>query len=146
MYVPSFDRHIRLMKDQLKLNSWKKLVDLGCGDAKAMRFFAKTFWLQCDGYELQRFPYLYGKLINFVLWYKNLTLYRQDFSQANLKHYDYIYVYLLPQQMAQIESWIFSHISSDAIIISNSFQFAQHKPYQTIDNKQGKPNVFLYRQ
>jgi len=145
MYVPSFNRHIRLMKDQLKLISWKKLVDLGCGDAKAMRFFAKTFWLQCDGYELQRFPYLYGKLINFVLWYKKLTVYRQDFSQANLKRYDYIYVYLLPQQMAHIESRIFKHISDNAIIISNSFQFAVHKPYKVIKDKKGKPSIFLYK-
>lgn len=145
MYVPSFNRHIRLMKDQLKLNSWKKLVDLGCGDGKAMRFFAKTFWLQCDGYELQRFPYLYGKLINFIFWYRTLTLYRQDFSQANLKHYDYIYVYLLPQQMAQIESRIFKHISTHAIIISNSFQFAKHTPYKVIKNAKGKPSIFLYK-
>ena len=80
MYVPSFNRHIRLMKNNLQLVRWKKLVDLWCGDGKAMRFFAETFWLQCDGYELQRFPYLYGKLINRVLWYKKLKLYKQNFS------------------------------------------------------------------
>lgn len=144
MYVPTFNRHLRLMK-LLTLSRGKSLVDLWCGDGKAMRFFAKTFWLQCDGYELQRFPYLYGKLINFILWYKTLHLYKQDFFQADLKRYDYVYVYLLPHQMADIESRIFQHISSDAIIISNSFQFAVHKPYKVITNKKGKPSIFLYR-
>ena len=145
MYVPSFNRHIRLMKNNLKLVRWKKLVDLWCGDGKAMRFFFETFGLQCDGYELQRFPYLYGKLINFVLWYKKLKLYKQDFSQANLKRYDYIYVYLLPIQMAAIEPRIFKNMNPTSTIISNSFQFALHKPYKVIKDKKGKPSIFLYK-
>ena len=145
MYVPSFNRHIRLMKNNLTLISWKRLVDLWCGDGKAMRFFAETFWLQCDGYELQRFPYLYGKLINFVLWYTKLNLYKQNFSQANLKRYDYIYTYLLPTQMAEIEPRIFKNMNSTSILISNSFQFALHQPYKVIKDKKGKPSIFLYK-
>ena len=66
MYVPSFNRHIRLMKS-LKLHKGEKLVDLGCGDGKAMRFFAREFALHCDGYELQNYPYLYGKFCNRIL-------------------------------------------------------------------------------
>ena len=145
MYVPSFNRHIRLMKNNLKLVHWKKLVDLWCGDGKAMRFFTDSFGLQCDGYELQRFPYLYGKLINFVLWYTKLNIYKKDFSQANLKHYDYIYIYLLPTQMAEIEARIFKNMNPTSIIISNSFQFAVHKPYDVINEKNRKPSIFLYK-
>ena len=145
MYVPSFDRHIRLMKNHLKLIRWKKLIDLWCGDGKAMRFFAQEFGLQCDGYELQSFPYFYGKFLNSLLWYSHLKIYKKDFSQADLKRYDYIYVYLLPQQMAQIEPRIFKHISSHTLIISNSFQFAVHKPYEVIKNAKGKPSIFLYK-
>lgn len=145
MYVASFNRHIQLMKDSLDLTSWKRLVDLWCGDGKAMRFFAKEFGLQCDGYEFQRFPYYYGKLINYLLWYKTLHLYRKDFSQVDFSRYDYIYTYLLPNQMAEIEPWIFKNMKPDSIIISNSFQFAVHKPYETIKNKHGKPSIFLYK-
>jgi len=145
MYVPSFNRHIRLMKNNLKLVRGKKLVDLWCGDGKAMRFFVREFGLHCDGYELQRFPYLYGKLINWLFWYKKLNLYKQNFFQADLKRYDYIYIYLLPQQMAEIESRIFKNIKTDAIIISNSFQFAIKKPYKVIKNAKWKPSIFLYK-
>jgi hypothetical protein len=145
MYVPSFNRHIRLMKQHLHLVRWKKLIDLWCGDGKAMRFFFKTFGLVCDGYELQHFPYYYGKIINYIFWYTSLHLYKKDFFQADLGRYDYIYVYLLPSQMAEIESWIFAHMHPKAIIISNSFQFAVHTPYATINDKRGKPNIFLYK-
>lgn len=145
MYVPSFDRHIKLMKEQLHLARGKKLVDLWCGDGKALRFFARTFGLQCDGYELQRFPYLYGKLLNTVLWYPDLKLLKQNFLLADIHGYDYIYVYLLPKQMAQIESRIFEQMGQKTIIISNSFQFAIHKSYDTICDRRGKPSVFLYK-
>lgn len=144
MYVPSFDRHIRLMK-QLKLIRGKKLVDLWCGDGKALRFFAKEFAVECEGYEIQIFPYYYGKVLNYLLWYPQLKLYKKDFSQTDLKRYDYIYIYLLPKQMAEIESRLFTHINPHSIIISNSFQFAVHKPYSVIKNAKWIPSIFLYR-
>lgn len=145
MYVPSFNRHIKLMKDNLKLTSWKNLIDLGCWDGKAMRFFSREFGLICDGYELQRFPYVYGRFLNRILWYPYLHLYRKDFFQADLVRYPYIYVYLLPGQMAEIESWIFERMHPHAIIISNSFQFKVHEPYEVIKDAKGKPSIFLYK-
>ncbi len=144
MYVPSFDRHIRLM-NQLKLVRGKRLVDLWCGDGKAMRFFWRTFGVQCDGYEIQHMPYVYGKILNKLFWYPDLKLLKKDFLLADIHVYDYIYVYLLPEQMAQIESRIFKHMKQDAIIISNSFQFAIHKPFDTIKDSRGKPSIFLYK-
>jgi hypothetical protein len=37
--------------------------------------------------------------------------------------------------MAAIEDWIFKRMNTDAIIISNSFQFAVHTPYDVIKDK-----------
>lgn len=59
-------------------------------------------------------------------------MYKQNFSQADLLRYDYIYVYLLPVQLAEIEPRIFKHMDTKAILISNSFQFAVHQPYEVI--------------
>ncbi len=70
---------------------------------------------------------------------------KQDFLLADIHVYDYIYVYLLPKQMAQIEDRIFKHMKPDAIIISNSFQFVVHKPFDTINDSHGKPSIFLYK-
>ena len=110
-----------------------------------MRFFDREFGLQCDGYEIQYFPHLYGKILNKLLWYPNLKLLKKDFLLADIHGYDYIYVYLLPEQMASIESRIFKTMKSDAIIISNSFQFVDHKPYEIIKDVKGKPSIFLYK-
>ncbi|MCX6825496.1 MAG: hypothetical protein NTY80_04745 [candidate division SR1 bacterium] len=145
MYMPSFNRHISLMKQHLRLVRGKKLVDLGCGDGKAMRFFSREFGLQCDGYEIQHFPHLYGKILNKIFGYPNLRLLKKNFLLADIHGYDYIYVYLLPTQMANIESRIFKNISDHAIIISNSFQFSFHKPYDVIKDSRGRASIFMYK-
>lgn len=145
IYVSSFAPHLRLIKNHLYLTPWKRLLDLWCGDGKAMRFFAGHFGLHCDGYEVQNLPYLYGKLCNSLLWYSQLKIYKQNFFQADLSSYDYIYLYLSPYQMAEIEPRIFKNISLDAILISNSFQFVVHQPYEVITNAKKKASIFLYK-
>jgi len=47
--------------------------------------------------------------------------------------------------MAEIEPRIFKNMNPNSIIISNSFQFAVHTPYQVIKDKKGKPSIFLYK-
>jgi|GEM_PF-1351758 len=144
-YVGSFARQLIVMQNQLKLKPGGRLVDLGCGDGKAMRFFLKNFALgQIDGYEINMFAIWLAKLINVFVKPKHLKIYRKDFSVAKLENYDYVYVYLLPAQLARIEDWLFEKISPDAVIIANSFQFAKHKPYEILKTGKGKNMIFLY--
>jgi hypothetical protein len=44
-YVPTFDRHLVVMK-KLKIKKNATMVDLGCGDGKALRFFSKEHHLK----------------------------------------------------------------------------------------------------
>ncbi len=145
-YVGSFSRQLNLMKEKLKLDPNKAMVDLGCWDGKALRFFSKNYkFKQLDGFEIKRIAYLRWKILNFFHNEKKISLFYQSFFDADLKKYDYIYVYLLPDQLARIEDRVFSNIKKEAIIISNSFQFSKHKPYKTIKNEKGKEWIYLYR-
>lgn len=74
-----------------------------------------------------------------------MRLFRSDFQQAKLDHYDYIYLYLWPEQLKDIEDWIFSHIDKRTILISNSFMFVSHRPYKEIFDTTGKVVLRLYR-
>jgi hypothetical protein len=47
--------------------------------------------------------------------------------------------------MAQIEDRIFDNIKKETIVVSNSFKFTKHQPFQVINNPKGKPTIFLYR-
>jgi len=145
-YISSFDKEINLMKEHLKLTKGKNLVDLGCGDWKAMRFFVKEFGLKCEGYDINIFAVILGKILNKIYSYdKTIKLIKSDFLKVELGKYDYIYAYLLPIQLASIEDWVWKNMKKDALIITNSFKFAKHEPVEIIKNKKGKASIFLYR-
>ena len=144
-YVPSFNYHLNLMKKGLKLRKWAKIIDLGCGDGKALRFFSKNFGLKGEGYDINPVALQYGRFLNRYHKEKHVKLIKSNFEKADLKKYDYVYTYLFPNQLTDIEKWVFSKITNKAIVISNSFQFAKHKPFQTIKNHRGKDSIFLYK-
>ena len=145
-YVGSFARHLKIMKKKLKLKKGATLLDLGCGDGKAMRFFRKNFDLgQIDGYEINIFAIVRSRIIHLFLKPKKLKIYKKNFIHAEIPKYDYIYVYLLPDQLASIEWWLFDCIKKDAIVITNSFQFPKKKPFKVYNNPKGKKSIFLYK-
>ena len=47
--------------------------------------------------------------------------------------------------MAVMEDWIWTTKNKDTIIVSNTFEFAKHKPYKTIKNEKGFNTIFLYK-
>lgn len=70
---------------------------------------------------------------------------KSDFKKAHLKDYDYVYLYLFPEQLRGMEDRIFSHINDSSIIVSNSFVFAKHMPFDVITDDAGKKVIYLYR-
>jgi len=138
-YVWSFSRQLDIMKD-LNLKKWKKIIDLWCGDGKALRFFEKEFWLNGTWYDINSFAILYWKILNKIKK-SNVKLYKKDFTKINnLKDFDYIYIYLFPEFMEKIEDWIFENKWKNTIIISNSFKFKKHKAFKILKEK-----IYLYK-
>ncbi|MDD2487083.1 MAG: methyltransferase domain-containing protein [Candidatus Gracilibacteria bacterium] len=145
-YVPTYDDDILVLKDNLEINENKKLLDLGCGDGKVLRFFEKNFKMSIlDGYDINSYAINYGKLLLWLGKFKKIHLYRKNFLDAPIKEYDYIYTYLLTHLMEKIEDHVFSNMKDNAIIISNSFKFKNHEPFKIICNKKGKERIFLYK-
>jgi len=80
-----------------------------------------------------------GRIVNYFLGFgKNIKLIKSDFMKIDLSMFDYVYVYLLPVQLAFIEDWLWENIDKNSIIISNSFQFKNHTPFDIIKDKKGK--------
>lgn len=93
-YVPSFNYHLNIMKKYLKLKSWAKIVDLWCGDGKALRFFNQKFGLKWAWYDLNPFVIYYGRLLNRLWWCKTITLVRSDLKKhisKNMLMYIFIF-------------------------------------------------------
>lgn len=144
-YVPSPNIYLNLIKDFVKIKPNSKMVDLGCWDWKALRFFAKNYWTIWDWYEIDIYSTTLGRLINKIFKIKNVNINVANFFKADLSKYDYVYVYLLPDLLANIESRVFENIKDDTIIISSGFEFALHKPFETLKDPKWKDRVYLYK-
>jgi len=142
-FVSSFAKDLKLMK-QLNLIRWKKIVDLWCGSSRALRFFKSEFWLIWEGYDINFFAIILWKLLNRIKWFK-INLFWKNFFQADLKKYDYVYIFLLPLQLAYIEDRVFDNINKNCIVISNSFQFKKNKAFDIIKNKKWYGVIYLYK-
>lgn len=144
-YISSFNRHLDLMK-QLEIKKWTTIIDLWCGDGKALRFFYKTFDItNCTWYDINPYAIILWKTINKIYGYKNIKICQKNFLKIDLKGFDYIYVYLRPSQLAKIEDRIRNNKDKNSVVISNSFEFSKHQTYQTIQNTKWKNSIFLYK-
>lgn len=145
-YVPSYDEDLARMKEKLKLKSGKTMIDLGCWDGKALRFFVKNFWIsKWVGYDFNSSAIVYGKILNKFYKIDNIELHKWNFLKVDISNFDYIYVYLLPEYLEKIEDFVFSNMRDDAIIISNTFKFKKYTPYEVTTNEKGKERILLYR-
>ena len=119
-------------------------MDLGCSNWKALRFFESEFALTGEWYDINFFAIMWWKLLNKIKWSK-IKLFWSNFFKADIKKYDYIYIYLLPVQMWYIEDRLFENISKKTIIISNTFEFKKNQPFNVIKTDKWKNRVFLYK-
>lgn len=145
-YISTYLRQRDLFRQQLVIPKGASIVDLGCGDGTMLRLFVKKFSCKkAVGYDINKFAIRRGKTLNRLHKTKQITLINDDLFNADLRWFDYIYLYLLPDFMEQLEDRLFDNISDGTTIISNSFSFVKHKPLQVIRNNQGEKRLFLYR-
>lgn len=144
-YIPSFNRQLELMK-QLDIKPNSTLVDLWCWDWKALRFFIKEHNIKLwEWFDINSYAIVKGKIINKIKRINNINLYKKDFFKADLKKYDYIYLYLWDTQLKAMEDRIRKEKKEKTIIISNSFKFTKHKPFNTIKKSDWIDDIFLYK-
>ncbi len=144
-YVWTFKRHLELMK-KLNIPKNSTILDLGCWDGKALRFFYNTYKLKkWIGYDINPYAIIRWKIINKLRWKKDISLHRKNFLDVDIKWYKYIYLYLRTKQLADIEDRIRQNKDKNTILISNSFEFSKHKNYKTLKNSKWKNAIFLYK-
>ena len=144
-YIPSFNRQLELMK-QLKLKKDSTMVDLGCWDGKALRFFSKEHGIKLlEWFDINPYAIFKWKILNKRQWIKNVNLYKKNLFDVDLKKYDYIYLYLWATQLAVMEDWIRKTKNKETVIVSNSFKFAKHEPFKVYKNDKWIDTIFLYK-
>jgi hypothetical protein len=123
------------------------IVDLGSGWGNFVIPMAmKCPQRQIIGYELSLLPWLISSLLKNILGLQNLTLYRQDFYQADLVKTSVLVCYLFPEAMAKIKEKLLSEPHQIDFLISNSFALPSCDPTKVMQiNDFYRSPVYFYK-
>lgn len=109
------------------------LIDLGSGWGTLVIPLARKYSPhRVIGYELSWFPWLVSLILKYSLRLDNLTLYRKDFRKADLSNASVLYCYLFPGGMHSLEEKLKRELSSEMIIVSNTFALPSCQPAKVI--------------
>lgn len=127
----------------LELKEGSVVYDLGCGDARVLRYLAKRNpKVKFIGIENGVFPYHLAKVIswgNKVLGQPdNIEIIRQDFFTYDLSDASHVFVYLYPNIMDDMLGKLTDELQSGARLVSASFKFTQKPISKEIDLHRGK--------
>jgi len=145
-FVTSKQKMIKKILQEIDFKSQSKVYELGCGDARFLRELARRKNIQAIGYEYFMVPYLLARFYN--LFAKNkVKVYFKDFFKVNLSDADYIFCYLMTEEMARLEEKLKQELKPGALVISNTFTFKNWQPEKTIiidENKRYSLSNKLY--
>ena len=123
------------------------IIDLGSGWGNFVIPIAKRYpQRQIVGYEMSLLPYLTSTLIKHVLGLKNLTLYRQNFLNANLSTASVLVCYLFPAAMEKVKNKLMLEKPAAEFLISNNFALPLYQFDKMIQiNDFYKSPIYLYK-
>ena len=149
-YVGTSKKIIRKILTEIKFEDNAAVCELGCGNAKFLRAIAKSNKVRAIGYEYSLILYLQAIFFNFFA-NRKIQAYLQDFFKADLSRADYVFCFLMPEEMARLENKLKRELKPNALVISNSFPFKKWQPEKVIELDKNKKNslnnrLYLYRQ
>ena len=142
--VSTFNSDLSFLKsvfDKYNLN-WKKIADLGSGTWKMLRFFEKNYNMSATWFEIDLSNVLISSFISKFFKLKNKSI-KKNYVDASLKEFDFIYIYLFPCLMWDLEKKLFSKCSHGTVIFVNAFKLKNITP-DKVYYKDWKEKLFVY--
>lgn len=139
--IPYFETSrykVHTMVELSSVQGFDKVADLGSGDGRISIAFAKKRAL-VTGFEIDEG--LVEKSSELILekgLQKHVKILNQDFWEADLKEFDIVCVYPMPDIMEELERKLKSDLKTGAKVLTNYYQFPNWK-YTEEKNK-----VYLY--
>lgn len=144
-YVPSRSIAVRKILEEIDLSDKSSFIELGVGDGKVISAIAKKYpQMKCIGIEYNWVPYLLARFRNLFL--RNKVEYKiGDFFEFNLSKYDVVYTYLFSEVMYKLEDKFEKELAPSSILISNTFQLKNKKPFAIYKGEAWLSTIYLYK-
>lgn len=121
-YVPSKQKEIDYIFNQISIKKGSVFYDLGCGDGRVVRTVANKFHVNGIGYDINPVLILcariYAKLSNIQ---SQISFKVANIMSITYKDADYIYMFLMPELILKIKTKFMKELKKNTIIISHGF-------------------------
>jgi len=121
-FVPLRKQQIYYLGENLKLSSSDRVVDLGCGDGRVLRFFEKKFGVtDLTGFEINYWAVLRAKIWNK---YKKSSakVNMQNFYNEDISKYNIVFCYLLEKALVRLKYKFDKELKPGTKVISYGFE------------------------
>ncbi len=136
---------VRIALDALPLTPGMTLVDLGCGDARILRYAVKKCKVKAVGYEINPFPYIISKI--FCLGKSEIAILKKDFWHEHIGYADVVFCYLFPDVMEKLAEKLKKELCAGTWIVCFNFPLPHSKPFKVVNGERvnNGDNVYFYR-
>lgn len=129
----AFAKALELAKPQ----KGEVVYDLGCGDARVLRFAAFKYGTRGIGYEISPYCNLMSAIKNWHAGMGNkVQIRKESLLNADFENADVVYMYLTNSILDVIEKELFTQIKPSCRVVTIAFWFKHHQAVKTINVRQ----------
>jgi SAM-dependent methyltransferase len=128
-YVPIKKNRINEILKQANLKPNKKFIDLGCGDGRVVQQAVQLYKVKGTGIDINPIVLLKAKFIAKIKKISNINYKRGNIFKTNLNEYDYIYLFLMPKLINELENKLNNALKNNSTIISHGFKIEYMTKY-----------------
>jgi hypothetical protein len=146
VYVSTSRVRISAFIEAVPMTAADLMVDLGCGDGRALRMARKRYGVRAVGYELNLMAYVKARLL--CLGRQGIEVRRSSFWEADLSRADVIFCYLFPDVMKDLSVKLKTGLKPGAVIVSCNFPLPEYQPEEILRPEGSLHNdpIYIYRQ
>lgn len=144
-YVPTRNKDLEAILKTARLKKGQVFMDLGSGDGRVVKMAVKKYGVHGIGIDINPTLIFIANLKNKFEKIKNLEFQRKNIKDADFKKADIIYIFLMPNFIAQLTPILRKKMKKNALVISHGFKIIGWQKY-TVKTIQSHPfPTYFYR-
>ncbi|MFP4531050.1 MAG: class I SAM-dependent methyltransferase [Desulfobacterales bacterium] len=144
LYVSTSQERIRAVLDEFDLKRGQVLIDLGCGDGRALRAARRRSDISAIGYEINPLAYVKARIYSLGA---GIDIRHRNFWNEAIDAADIIFCYLFPDVMTALAEKIRAEAKPGAVIVSFNFPIPAFTPIKVLRPAGARQNdpIYFYR-